>query len=234
MLTDGAERVMEYIRRTSESGGKNSVTVPPPLGEASDVREAKRQEGGYRGKKKIWNRKREEGQRTALTEPGPSARQPAMMRPRLRPLTSARTLEGGLARDVIGGRAPGSTSDSSPFSLSTALLYSRPCPPSLAYLISSPVIPCLASLGWGSLGAQIQPAWLIPHLADHVKQRKCFLLNAARAHHSLLFFLTVSLHVLELSSMTAKIFICLFNAIPPKSRIVLTHSCMNFVHSTAY
>lgn len=147
MLTDGAERVMEYIRRTSESGGKNSVTVPPPLGEASDVREAKRQEGGYRGKKKIWNRKREEGQRTALTEPGPSARQPAMMRPRLRPLTSARTLEGGLARDVIGGRAPGSTSDSSPFSLSTALLYSRPCPPSLAYLISSPVIPCLASLG---------------------------------------------------------------------------------------
>ncbi|CAI9177972.1 unnamed protein product [Rangifer tarandus platyrhynchus] len=40
-----------------------------------------------------------------------------MMRPRLRPLTSARRLEGGVARDVIGGRAPGSTSDSSPFSL---------------------------------------------------------------------------------------------------------------------
>lgn len=148
MLTDGAESVIEYIRRTSESGGTNSVTVPPPPGEASDVREAKRQGGGCRGKKKIWNnRKRDEGQRTALTESGASARQAAMMRPRLRPLTSARRLVGGLARDVIGGRAPGSTSDSSPFSLSTALLYSRSCPPSLAYLVSSPAIPCLASLG---------------------------------------------------------------------------------------
>ena len=87
------------------------------------------QGGAYRSRKKIWDRqeKRDEGQRTALTEPGTSARQAAMMLRRLHPLESAPRLEGGLVRDVIGGRPLGSAADFSPFSVRTSLLHCHLC-----------------------------------------------------------------------------------------------------------
>ena len=75
-----------------KGGGRNSLTVPFPRERPATSGRQRGKEEFTGGKKKIWNnKKRDEGQRTALTEPGAPGRQPAMTHPRLPPAKRAET-----------------------------------------------------------------------------------------------------------------------------------------------